>query len=367
MTEPSKGGIVGVRCVRGNISMEEHLRCQREELGPPCGIAPTVLNGMLRPKNDRAGVVFSPSSIQSCQRQYALKQDHEWYVDVEGAWMLYRGDLFHAGLKEEPAPPGTLGVVRELRMHSPIETSRGVQVFSGQADETTLLSIEHVTHLVEPDEHILHVKIVDWKSKNDIPHSMLEADWKHVYQINEYRWLAEKVLLAYLKGWKENVPDHLDARLYMGTPEDIQRLTGAETVDFSTITSIVVDEIAIVYLSSSKTRTFSSETFLYARGKMLGESTLGADGKMHFHAFRPRQYEDIELAPLRKWQLEQTEQIIREGIERQIEGEEHLAPPLAEDDAQLMCERCPVRQACYDIGMAQGYDMKWQRPYVEHT
>lgn len=350
--------IVGVHCIRGDIPMEEHLRCQREELGPPCGIAPTILAGMLRKKSDREGVVFSPSSIQSCQRQYALKSDHDWYVDVDGAWMLYRGDLFHAGLKEEPAPPGTLGVVRELRMHSPIETSRGTQVFSGQADEVTLLSVEHVTHLVEPDEHILHVRIVDWKSKNDIPHSMLEADWKHVYQINEYRWLAEKTLLSYLKGWKENVPDHRDAQLYF-TPD-------VEDFYFGNITSVVVDEIAVVYLSSNKTRTFSSEVFLYTKGKMLGESTMGSDGKMHFHAYKPRQYEELELAPLRKWQIEYTEQVIREGIENQIAGEEHLAPPLEGDDAVLMCERCPVRQACYDIGLAQGHTMNWQRPYVEN-
>jgi hypothetical protein len=275
-------------------------------------------------------------------------------VDVDKAYQLYRGDLFHAGLKEEPAPPGVLGVARELRMHSPIETNRGVQVFSGQADEVTLLHIENRIHLVEPDERVLHVKLIDWKSKNDIPHAMLEADRRHVYQINQYRWLAEHTLLAYLQGWKEDNPPHLDARLYLNGE-----------VDFASITGVVVDEVAVVYLSSNKTRTFSSETFLWSKGKMLGESTMGNDGKMHFHAFRPRQYEEIELAPLPKWQLEYTEQVIREGIEGQIDAQEHLAPPLEGDDALLMCESCPVRQACYDIGIAQGYEMRWQRPYVE--
>lgn len=347
----TNGGVIGVHCIRGNISMEEHLRCQRDELGPPCGIAPTILAGMLRAKADRSGVVFSPSSIQDCQRRHSLQQDHEWYVDVQSRYQMYRGDLFHAGLREEPAPPGTLGVVRELRMHSPIKTSRGVQMFSGQADEVTMLYIQNGT---------LHVKVVDWKSKNDIPHSMLEADRDHIYQINEYRLLVERELLKYLQGWMEDEPAHLDARLYLNLPTDIDEL-----LTMHGVFEVVVDEMAVVYLSSSKTRTFSSETFLWTRGKMLGESTMGADGKMHFHAFRPKQYEDIELAPLPKWQIAFTEQVIREGIERQMEAAEVLAPPLEEDDALRKCESCPVRQVCYDIGIAQGYDMRWQRPYVE--
>lgn len=356
--------IIGVHCVRGNMSMREHLDCQRDEQGPPCGIAPTILAGMLRPKSDREGVVFSPSSIQDCQRRHSLQKDHDWYLDVDKAYMLYRGDLFHAGLKEEPAPPGVLGVVRELRMHSPIQTSKGVQVFSGQADEVTLLRIERKPYQLAPnatgggpDETILHVRVVDWKSKNDIPHTMLEAEKDHIFQINEYRLLVERELLSYLRGWREDSPAHLDARLYLNTPFDIDELT---------VSRVVVDELAIVYLTSNKTRTFHSETFLWTKGKMLGESTMGADGKMHFHAFRPRQYEEIEIAPLPKWQVEYTEQVIREGIERQIEAEEVLAPPLEGDDALRKCEFCPVRQACYDIGVAQGWDMRWQRPYVDH-
>src|SRR5690348_580923 len=152
------GGLKGVRCVLGNVSMEDHLECQRHRLGPPCGIAPTILAGMLRPKSDREGVVYSPSSIQSCQRQYALKQGHDWYLDVNAAYNMFRGDLIHGGLKQEPAPPGSLGVVRELRMHAPVMTKHGSRSFSGQADEITLLSV---------DNGILHVRLVDWKSKND--------------------------------------------------------------------------------------------------------------------------------------------------------------------------------------------------------
>src|SRR5216683_1736384 len=56
----------GVRCVRGKaISMEEHLRCQMQEIGPPCQIPPTVLNMILAPDTEREkeGVVYSHSSI----------------------------------------------------------------------------------------------------------------------------------------------------------------------------------------------------------------------------------------------------------------------------------------------------------------
>lgn len=328
-------GIIGFSCVRGKISMEEHKKCMLSDA--PCGFSPTLLEMMVRPQTDREGVKFSPSSIAGCHRQHALQMDHDWYLDPESTYRSVRGTLIHQGLAEKPAPEGTLGVVRELRMHAPITTRYGGQRFSGQVDEILLLHLERV-----PGEVVLHVSITDWKTKTDIPHSMIEADRRHIYQINNYAWIVTQVLADYLNNWE--VMASGDARF---------QLTGGPLPH---IDRVVVDELRIVYVSMSKVRSFVSNRLLYAKGKQKTE--IGEDGKKHI--IYPVEHETLELVPLHEFSLGYTESIIRKGIEEQIEGQEALAAPLEGEDAYLMCPSCGVKDVCISLGKAQGYSMQYQ-------
>lgn len=332
--------VIGFSCVRGKIPMQEHLRCMLNEA--PCGYAPSLLEMMVRPtiEREREGVKFSPSSIASCHRQHALQQDHDWYLDPDKVYASVRGTLVHHGLQEEPAPAGTLGVIRELRMHAPIETSQGTQKFSGQVDEILLLSLDEAHGPI--GETVLHVSITDWKTKSDIPHSLVEADRRHVYQVNDYAWLVTQVLAQYINDWENMAPK--EARL---------SLTGDPLPH---IDQVVVDELSVAYLSMSKVRKFTSGKLLYAKGKQRMEQ--GTDGKMH--RVDPIEHEVLELVPLHEFDLVYTASLIRKGIEEQIAGQESLAAPLSGDDAYLMCPSCGVRDVCIALGKAQGYDMQYQ-------
>lgn len=327
--------VIGFSCVRGRVSLEEHRECMLSEA--PCGFSPTVLEMMIRPTEGREGVQFSPSSIAGCHRQHALQADHDWYLDPEKAYSSTRGTLVHFQFRDEPAPAGTLGVVRELRMNAPIKTRYGEQHFSGQVDEILLLGVE----VDDMGRAVLHVSITDWKTKADVPHSLLEAEKRHVHQINQYAWLASQILKDYLNGWEGMAPKEARLRL---------------NVDIPTIDQVVVDGLSVVYLSMSKQRTFTTGRLLYAKGKQRTE--LGSDGK--YHRVDPIEHETLELVPLHEFSLSYTESIIRKGIEVQIEGQQALAAPLEGDDASRMCPSCGVRDTCIALGKAQGYDMVYQ-------
>ncbi len=328
--------IAGVSCILGEVSMPDHLKCMLAEA--PCGISPSVLEVITRPNLEREGVVFSPSSIQGCHRQFVLKGRHEWYIPVDKAWPSARGTIFHHGMGKLPAPEGTIGVIRELRMFAAIDTEFGEQQFSGQIDEILLMRVE---------DDVLHVRITDWKTKSDIPHSMIEPERRHLYQINYYAWLVTEALRHYLDNWDtiERNPSSL-LSLRQAIPE---------------FKSVRVEEISVSYLAGNKIRTFVSSRLLSVRGKMKGESSLGRDGQMHWHKYVPEEYEALELMPIHMFQLSYIEGLLRSGIEAQIKAQTEIAAPLVGDDAQLMCGGCPVRMRCIELGCNQGYDMSAQR------
>ena len=192
----------------------------------------------------------------------------------------------------------------------------------------------------------LHVAITDWKTKSDIPHSLLEADRRHVYQVNDYAWLTTRVLADYLNNWEIMAPK--EARF---------DLTGDPLPH---IDQVVVDDLNVVYLSMSKVRTFTTGRLLYAKGKQV--TAMGEDGKRH--VVQPVEHEVLELAPLHEFSLSYTESLIRKGIEDQIAGREALAAPLEGDDAFLMCPGCGVKDVCIALGKAQGYSMEFQEGKV---
>ena len=351
----------GVKCVLGYVSLDDHRKCMLNNAGPPCGISPTILEMIVRPNQERiaSGVVFSPSSIASCHRQRILTRDNDWHVDVRQGYKMTRGTIIHKGLSQEPPPPSTLGVVRELRMKAPINTRYGSQVFHGQADEVVLLRIDRVGMghaYAEPDQltwkHVLHVKITDYKTRSEVGHDLVEPDKRHVHQVNEYAWLLKKFLPDYLN----NCTGHGDPG---GCVEPTEHLFLTTPV-MPRIDEVVVSELSITYMDMKRPRTFTSRGFLYDQGKQLGDRVNGRWVRRN-----PIEHEELELEPIPQFKNAFTESLIRKGIEEQIEADELLAPPLVGDDARYMCQNCAVRQICYDTGLKEGYTMEDQKPFVE--
>ncbi len=352
----------GVKCILGYVSMADHEKCMVERDGPPCGYSPTLLQLMTRTKPERADIKFSPSSLGNCHRRTVLGRQHDWFLDVDSAYRMIRGSVIHAGLENEPAPPGVLGVIRELKMSAPINVNGEEHTFHGTFDELTLLSVEQVrddTLYPEPLTHmgwknVLHVKLVDYKSKSEVLHTLVEPDEQHVYQINSYAWMVQQFLPKWLNwqtdlGWP-NCDGCMDV--------DTEHLFMNDGVQLPNVDEVVIDELSIVYLDMKKVRTFTSKGFGYANGKMKGTMSGG-----HWHRNVPTEYETLELMPIHQFTNKFIEEKIRKGIERQIESETILAAPLTGDRAELMCRSCPVLVKCVEVGKAEGHDMKEQEKF----
>ncbi len=332
----------GVKCIRGFIDMSEHLRCQREET-PPCLIPPTILRMIVEPNAEREAlnIEFSPSSLSSCHRRSVLSKDNDYFVDVAATYKMVRGSIFHQGLEQEPPPPGTLGVVRELRMSAPIKVNGKDEIFWGKADEVTLLAV---------DGGVLHVAVTDYKTKAEVGHDLIEADREHTVQINQYSWLVQKFLPGWLYSRGSAMPGTY------GDNGEMQLTTGLPRID-----EVVVDELKISYMDMSRVRTFTSRGFSYDRGKQLGDRDENGRWVKRY----PIEYEELELSPLHQFQPHYVEELIRNGIASQIEAETLLAPPLHGDAARLQCGSCAVRDACIDIGRQEGRDMSEQLVYSQ--
>lgn len=338
----------GVRCVRGVIPMSEHLRCQLEEAGPPCLVPPTILRMIVEPSKEREdlNIEFSPSSLSSCHRRKVLSKDNDYFIDIKAMYKPVRGSIFHQGLEHEPPPPGTFGVIRELRMSSVIDTVYGEKKFWGKADEITLLSVE---------EGMLHVKITDLKTKSEVTHELIEAEYEHVIQINMYAWLIKKFLPTYLHSWR----GYTDVFELEGDGDEHLFLNPNWPITLLDIDEVIVDELSITYADMKRTRIFTSRGFLYDSGKIRGE--IGIDGR--WRRTYPIEHDELELAPIHMFANSYIESKIRKGIEEQIESETLLAPPLTGVDANIQCGSCPVRQACITLGKDEGYNMAEQERF----
>jgi hypothetical protein len=337
--------------------MEDHQRCMVENAGPPCGIEPSILEMITRPnmERERESVVFSPSSLSSCHRQTALKTNNDWYLAVDQGYKMVRGTIVHNGMGHEPPYPGVLGVVRELRMGAPINTKYGMQQFKGKPDLVVLLGVT-VKPEVHPDEVVdlqlknqLHIKIVDYKTRSEVGHDLVRADDKYAYQVNMYAWLAAQFLPHYINNfasWDGAGDDYAD-HLFLNNPS------------LPYIDEVVIDELSITYMDMKQTRTFTSKGLLSAKGKMLGDRVNG-----RWIRRTPAEHDELELEPIPLFRPKYTESLIRQGIEKQIDAETMLAPPLEGADAELMCRNCPVREACYLLGRREGYKMTDQAPFI---
>lgn len=288
---------VGVHCPRGFISHEECRRCALDPLHP-CDYTPDVLESMRIDYDDEdrePGVdSFTPTRILGCARQPLLMGQGDYYVDVDQAYAMFRGNMVHS-LVEKSRYPGATAVIREQRMKTTVDTRYGPQVFSAKPDIIVVKEIKPVSREV-------FIKVVDYKSTGDIRHDMLEAKMDHQWQVNMYAWVASRVL-----------PDVLD-------------LPGAQ---------VVVDEVEIAYFAMRKMRRFTSAGERQTKGKRLSVS--------------PLRYETITLRPLMLLPMPAVGAFVRGKIEERIEAKEEL-PDILEGEQAWRCNYCPVRELCYRIG-----------------
>ena len=290
---------VGVKCPRGLIL---HSECRQCALNPlhPCQYGPDVLEKMrtdyTNPDREPDQSAFTPSRLLSCPRQSVLMQDQDYYVDVDHAYPLTRGNMVHA-LMEKSRYPGAVMTIREERFKTTIETSYGPQTFSGKCDLAVVTQIDEDE---EGHQTLAHVNIVDYKTTSKIGHDKLRAEDEHIWQINMYAWLVTKVLPARL--------GHV---------------------------AVVVDGLEIEYFAMEKSRRFTSAGPLQALGKRLNKRP-------------PYEYETLTLAPIPMYPLDQVEKAIVRRIEQRIQAKEVL-PPILPDEERWRCLRCPVFEHCYSL------------------
>ena len=278
----------GVRCIRGEIPHDECRRCAQDPLHP-CQYPPDMLEGMVRDDSQPSNLAHSPSRLLGCARQAVLESQHDYYVDVDWSYPMFRGNMVHA-LMESTTYPDAYMTIREQRLTTLIDTKNGPREFTGKPDLIVVKSCE---------DGVIHIKVVDYKSKSDIGHDLVEAAVDHQIQVNLYAYLAAQRLPRF----------------------DVFALIPGLTV--------VVDELEIVYADMKKVRRFTSAGWLSARGKRIGRT--GSN------------YEALALQPIRIKDMQWCHGFIRNRIERR---EGLTLPAVLPEDEVWKCNRCPVFDMC---------------------
>lgn len=339
-------GLVGVQCVRGRLTLAEHYDCMQHP-DHPCAYTADILDAMTEGNLEREtqNVKYSPTSLLGCRRQKVLSRDHEWFMNIDGQWILQRGHMAHAYAETLRPPRGSIGVVRELRLKSSVNTSQGIEWFAGKMDAVVLNKV-----VVDMDKGaILHVSIIDYKSKGEIGHGpdthlnnryltegQAAAQRDHQQQINLYAWLVRNEMASWINALTPAHEDYNKLRLRPGT-----------SLIMPIIDEVVVDELIIQYLDFARARRFSSLNTLQSRGKRMPDR---------------KHYETLELLPIFVSSHDYLTRWIIRHIEMEHDAEVSLPPPITGDAAQKFCYRCPVRNICYTIGKEEGYDMAEQMP-----
>lgn len=358
-------GLVGVSCSRGYISLADHYQCMQQP-DHPCEFTTDVLDQMTGPNEERvaSGVKFSPSSMLGCRRQAILTRDHDWYLNVSGAWAMQRGHIVHGYAEKFKPPRGSIGAVREVRLRSMVQTSKGFEWFAGKMDaiiftklETIPLSVDEVVDLNVVAKTVLHVKIIDYKSKGDIGHgpdthltnkrlepTQAAAQRDHQQQINLYAWLVRNELANWLNArYRPEDPNFLGWNEYAKlntTVQDVEHV-------IPWIDEVVVDELEIQYVDFAKARRFTSAATLHTRGRRMPDH---------------KTYERLELLPIFRSSHDYLTRWITRHIEMAYQAEAELPPPITGEESKKFCYRCPVRSVCYDVGKAEGREMAEQAP-----
>lgn len=275
---------VGLHCIKGDVPHQDCRACALCSLHP-CMLTPDLLE-RLRETRGR-GVVFSPTRLLGCHRRQVLERSVDYYSDVEDSYPLLRGNLIHQAM-ESTRYPGVEAVIREQQLWTTVQTCFGPQRFESTPD---LIVVQRV------ESGVAHLKIVDYKSKNEIGHDLVAPLPDHVAQLNMYAWLVTRALPAVLG-----------------------------------LDGVVVDEVELMYIGSNKPRRFTSAGPLQTRGKLLTR--------------KPRTYATLTLAAVPLWPVLRTERGIVRHIERMLTPSETL-PPVLPEDKQWVCNYCPVAATCW--------------------
>jgi hypothetical protein len=300
---------IGVSCPRGLISWEECLGSCAPNPLHPCNYTPDVLELMridyTDPDREPGVESFTPTRVLGCARQPVLMGESDYHVDVDSAYKMVRGNMVHA-LIQTARYPGAVTIIREQRMKVMVQTKYGQQLFTAKPDLIVVTRIDP-----GPDDNscapVVHVRVVDYKSTNEIAHQFTEPKLDHQLQVNMYAWVASQCLLDYLPHAEHLAQDAV----------------------------VQVDGVELAHFAMNKTRRFVSEGPRLDRGKMLTRN--------------PKTFETITLAPITLWDMDLVGQFIARKIEERIEAEIKL-PDILEGDAAWRCDYCPVRNLCYQIG-----------------
>lgn len=285
---------LGIRCVLGNVP---HPVCRDCSLSPlhPCEYPPDFLEA-IRNEKDVERTEFTPSTLLECDRRSVLSRTHDHYIDVDSAMNMFRGTIFHAGIDATTKYPEAVEVIREIRLKTMVDTCYGPQLFSGKADVVVVKEIR---------DGVAYCKVVDYKTKKSLDHSLTSADRKHQMQINMYAWLVRVAMRNHIY----NPPRPVD--------------------------NWYVDELEIVYLDMKKVRRFTSAGPLEARGKRT--------------SINPLTYETLQLEPINLLPGSTVGKWVASRIEEKIRAKEVL-PPILEGDAAWVCTYCAVRDRCMEVG-----------------
>ena len=280
---------VGLHCeARGNMLHDACRACACNPLHP-CMYTPDMLEKLRRTGTDEPK--FSPTRILGCQRREVLGRMVDYYTDIDDSYPMTRGNMIHA-LMEDSRYPGALGVLRELQLHTQVDTRFGPQDFESKVDLVVVKGLVG---------KVFSVKVTDYKSKGEVGHDLVKAYPNYVAQVNIYRWMLMRELAKGM-GWE-----------------------GAE---------VDVDELEIEYCGMNKPRRFTSAGPLTTRGKMLTR--------------KPRTYAELELAAIPIWPLDKVEAAVVRRIEMRLELEEQgKLPPVLPEEDQWQCLRCPLQQECW--------------------
>jgi hypothetical protein len=136
--------------------------------------------GYLFVKGFRGDDAFSTTVLTStCPREFRLKQEHDYFLRLEGSHYAINGTLFHSSVEMTPLPDGVKGF-REKRF------AKRIHVGKGKNAKTYLLP-------GKMDEVILDFKdglalVRDYKTTKSIP--KYGKPWeKHLEQLNIYRMI----------------------------------------------------------------------------------------------------------------------------------------------------------------------------------
>lgn len=285
---------LGVKCPRGYISHAECRRCAQDPLHP-CPWTPDLLELIRRENSEEPDPTsFTPSRLLGvCDRQMVLQAGSDYYVDVEYAWSALRGTAIHALMQQSGRYPGLLSDIREVRLTTDLDVgSVSAEMLALPPTPVHFTGKSDFIGLLRQEDDTIYAKIVDYKTTGYLAAGFVDPaaesyTFKHVLQINMYRWLVERTLPAALRR----------------------------------AVNVVVEDMELVYFDMKRAVRFTSQGSI-----ILGKRTYAA-------------------LPV----IDDIEDRIKTLIRQKRRALTTLPPVLDEYPKHWACQRCAVKQYCAAI------------------